>query len=271
MNRVRRLPLDETVAKKLQALQKLVDDSGSLASRVERGKSNFEKMGQKRFRAVRETLRRMCPGIERCMFCEDSVGTAIEHFLPKALFPSKALTWENYLLACARCNGKKSDSFAAFATAQTRGWQHCDEDQLLGRISDNALLNPADASIDTGEVLWLNFETGALIASPLLQASDRRSLQSLWTVDLLDLNRAELARKRRATFRALLRVLPMQTQDLTQELDQVQRHVDDMDCPFVWEQIKRQWQTSQVLRDLAETLPASYVEAVLAISPKHAT
>lgn len=46
----------------------------------------------------------MATGIERCMYCEDSHGTDIEHFRPKSEYPTFAFTWENYLLACSECN-----------------------------------------------------------------------------------------------------------------------------------------------------------------------
>lgn len=53
---------------------------------------------------VRATLEVMATGHERCMYCEDSAGTDIEHFWPKATYPQKAFTWTNYLLACSACN-----------------------------------------------------------------------------------------------------------------------------------------------------------------------
>ena len=48
---------------------------------------------------------------ERCMYCEDSRGTDIEHFRPKSRFPQTTFSWENMLLACAGCNRKKVEQF----------------------------------------------------------------------------------------------------------------------------------------------------------------
>ncbi|NMO18219.1 HNH endonuclease [Pyxidicoccus fallax] len=56
------------------------------------------------FDEIRATLELMSSGHERCMYCEDSAGTDIEHFWPKATYPDKAFTWANYLLACSTCN-----------------------------------------------------------------------------------------------------------------------------------------------------------------------
>jgi uncharacterized protein (TIGR02646 family) len=56
------------------------------------------------FSEVRTTLKRMAGGRERCMYCEDNEGTDIEHFWPKSVYPDKAFSWANYLLACSHCN-----------------------------------------------------------------------------------------------------------------------------------------------------------------------
>jgi uncharacterized protein (TIGR02646 family) len=49
----------------------------------------------------------MASGRGRCMYCEDSQGTDIEHFWPKERYHSKAFSWENYLLACSHCNSNE--------------------------------------------------------------------------------------------------------------------------------------------------------------------
>lgn len=38
------------------------------------------------------------------MYCEDSLGTDIDHFYPKKRYPHRAFRWDNYLLACSHCN-----------------------------------------------------------------------------------------------------------------------------------------------------------------------
>lgn len=47
----------------------------------------------------------------RCMYCQDSRGTDIEHFRPKHHYPEYAFVWVNLLLACAGCNRAKDDKF----------------------------------------------------------------------------------------------------------------------------------------------------------------
>jgi uncharacterized protein (TIGR02646 family) len=58
----------------------------------------------KAFEEVRTTLKAMSTGLERCMYCEDSAATDIDHFWPKSKYPERAFSWANYLLACSGCN-----------------------------------------------------------------------------------------------------------------------------------------------------------------------
>jgi uncharacterized protein (TIGR02646 family) len=58
-----------------------------------------------------EVLREMAGRCERCMYCNDSRGTDVEHYRPKAAYPDKTFLWENMLLACTGCNRKKLERF----------------------------------------------------------------------------------------------------------------------------------------------------------------
>jgi uncharacterized protein (TIGR02646 family) len=72
----------------------------------------WKQQGHRAFREIRTQLGRMASGLDRCMYCEDSEGTAIEHFWPKAVYPERAFDWLNYLLACTLCNSNsKRDRF----------------------------------------------------------------------------------------------------------------------------------------------------------------
>ncbi|HVT09056.1 MAG TPA: HNH endonuclease [Polyangia bacterium] len=46
----------------------------------------------------------MAAGRQRCMYCEDSQGTDIDHFCPKSEYPLGTFDWGNLLLACSYCN-----------------------------------------------------------------------------------------------------------------------------------------------------------------------
>jgi len=56
---------------------------------------------------IRSLLQAMAPGRRRCMYCLDNLGTDIDHFRPKSLFPLLAFEWENHLLACSHCNSNE--------------------------------------------------------------------------------------------------------------------------------------------------------------------
>jgi uncharacterized protein (TIGR02646 family) len=51
----------------------------------------------------------------KCVYCEWPINAPraahVEHFKPKALFPSLAYEWTNYFLGCPGCNGAKSDKW----------------------------------------------------------------------------------------------------------------------------------------------------------------
>lgn len=73
---------------------------------------------------------------EYCSYCEMPIGTslAIEHQLPKSDFPLLSLSWPNFLLACAVCNGHKSNKpsrAAGTAAAITAGHNPPDETQIV--------------------------------------------------------------------------------------------------------------------------------------------
>jgi uncharacterized protein (TIGR02646 family) len=66
-------------------------------------------------KAVREgvfkTLCEMTGKRQRCMYCEDSRGTDIDHFWPKSSYPKRVFEWPNMVLSCSGCNRAKGDRF----------------------------------------------------------------------------------------------------------------------------------------------------------------
>jgi uncharacterized protein (TIGR02646 family) len=53
----------------------------------------------------------------KCVYCEAPINAPraanVDHFKPKALFPSLAYEWTNYFLGCTGCNGAKSNKWPA--------------------------------------------------------------------------------------------------------------------------------------------------------------
>ncbi len=61
---------------------------------------------------LKDTLGGMAAGHERCMYCGDNQGCAVDHFEPVACNPLRTFDWTNHLLACSLCNSHhKRDRF----------------------------------------------------------------------------------------------------------------------------------------------------------------
>lgn len=116
MLRITRPELTDT---SLKYLHKLTQVIVSASDQKITARSRWESKSPKEFAFIKDALRSMCSGIERCMYCEDSKGTDIEHFRPKSDYPHLAFTWSNYLLACSHCNSnEKRDEFPLDADQQ---------------------------------------------------------------------------------------------------------------------------------------------------------
>jgi hypothetical protein len=121
---------------------------------------------------VRTYLEKMAPGVQRCMYCGDNLGTDIDHFEPIGVAPIRTFEWLNHLLACSFCNSnQKRDSYPRDP-------------------SGNALLiDPT--SEDPNRHLALILSNGEYRAlTPQGQAS----------IDVFGLNRADLTRGRAGAF-----------------------------------------------------------------------
>lgn len=102
----------------------------------------WDRQKNKAFREIRAILRQMASGLERCMYCEDSHGIAIEHFWPKATWPHRAFDWLNYLIICTLCNSNKRDLFPLDDAGRPLLLNPTEEDPL-----DHMALSPATGSL----------------------------------------------------------------------------------------------------------------------------
>ncbi len=120
MRRLYREPLSDHATRTLWNNTVAVVEAGNSApsrSKIAKARRAEAKRrwGQKpdaTFGELKEKLRQMAPGIERCMYWESNEGTDIDHFWPKSTAPCLAFDWNNYLLACSACNSNhKRDQF----------------------------------------------------------------------------------------------------------------------------------------------------------------
>jgi hypothetical protein len=123
-------------------------------------------------RRVRAYLEEMAPGIQRCMYCGDNLGTDIDHFEPISNAPMRTFEWLNHLLACSFCNSnQKRNSYPRDPSGKA------------------LLIDPT--SEDPGRHLALTLSNGEYRAlTPQGQAS----------IDVFGLNRADLTRGRACAF-----------------------------------------------------------------------
>lgn len=140
MRRVAREALTPNVAGRLQrrqadANEKLLRGSLDVAEEWKSARQSSD------LEATCATLRRMAGPLQRCMYCEDSHGTDVEHFRPKRPFPESMFVWPNLLLCCRECGRFKGDRFPRRGaepllidpTAEDP-WQHIDFDPITGNV-----------------------------------------------------------------------------------------------------------------------------------------
>ena len=237
--------LDPDAVRDLNEYQKQVDAAGSYADRVTSAKTWFSRRNKRSnptFRKVRESLARMCSGAQRCVYCEDSVGDEVEHIAPKDLYPCLVFVWTNYVYACGRCNGGKSNKFAVVS-----GSRLLDVTRPRGgpvvppEPGAPAFLNPRVE--DPLGFLDLDLEdTFMVLAQDDLPDIDRQRTE--FTIETLKLNRDVLLQARRtafASYRArLYEYVSRREVASTEELGGLVDNLKTMPHVTVWAEMKRQ-------------------------------
>jgi uncharacterized protein (TIGR02646 family) len=105
MRRLLRPPLESALEEYLEQMQSLIDSGADVAAAW---KTQQQRV---RMRRIVRILASITGPRERCMFCEDSRGTDVEHFRPKSLYPQHTFRWRNFLWICTGCNRSKGNRF----------------------------------------------------------------------------------------------------------------------------------------------------------------
>ena len=111
-------PLPLAAQLRLEDYQQEIVSLASFEERVETGKARFKSRNREEdaaFGPIRQTLKEMCSGVVRCMYCEDSLAKQVEHFKPKDFYPELVFVWHNYLYSCGPCNVRKNNKFPIFS------------------------------------------------------------------------------------------------------------------------------------------------------------
>jgi 5-methylcytosine-specific restriction endonuclease McrA len=265
MLRIPEHPLPDDAVAQLAAYQAEVDAAGAYESRVKEARDLFSKRNQKGnpvFDVVRTTLGRMCGGVRRCMYCEDSVADEVEHFKPKNFFPELVFEWANYLYACGPCNSGKNNKFPIVTPG---GGQIVHLTRKRGgpvlppEAGDAALMDLRNE--DPLEYLQLDLQDTFRFV-PV--SSDETSLEyrrADVAVAVLGLNERDyLPRTRRGAFHAYLALLEryIRLRNYNEEpakLDLIKDSLKRMGHPTVWAEMKRQRDRLPDLKHLFEQAP----------------
>lgn len=184
----------------LTTLQNDVDGKATFKEKVERAVSLWSSKSSTKFGNIKDKLKKMCVGIEICVYCENNEATDIEHIYPKKLYPEKAFNWENYLLACNKCNSHhKSDKFKIFNPQNSATV----EDVALARgtykkPANNDALFLSQRNDNPMDFLEIDFVNRTFFFDEKFPIGTREFERAKFTKDLLGLNsRASLVRARK--------------------------------------------------------------------------
>ncbi|MCH8910481.1 MAG: HNH endonuclease, partial [Chloroflexi bacterium] len=127
---------------------------------------------------------------KKCCYCEQLIpaeghAKAVEHFRPKSIFKSQRNDWRNLLLACAQCNGKKSDKFPVLLS------NNVDQPKIIylkrKQTAEPAMINPSNDKINPGDHLdyYLDMSGGTLVGQILER---NKSLLGRTTIDVTNID-----------------------------------------------------------------------------------
>ncbi|MCY4387902.1 MAG: hypothetical protein OXC18_12450 [Desulfurellaceae bacterium] len=253
--------LDTTTARGLRDYQCKVDNAGSYPEQVATGKRLFERYKHRTnrvFKVVRTRLADMCPGAQRCGYCEDSVGDEVEHIKPKDLYPQQVFVWENYLFACGQCNGGKNNRFSVISRGRLRDVTRRRNDPIRRpEAGSPALINPRDED----PLAFFDLEiTETFVFLPRMDLSGIDEQRAHYTIDTLKLNRDVLLAARReayGAYRARLFEYRQRRDNGASETALRKRSNAIMTSahPTVWREMQRQRSLVDELRELFSDVP----------------
>ena len=146
--------------------------------------------GNAKFDQVQTLLVKMTIGIQSCNYCENNEAIDIEHIYPKGAFPGRTFRWDNYILACKKCNSHyKLDKFAVFNPADSL--QRYDIPRGAEAPTEvSVLINPREE--EAMDYLWLDIVGRTFRFAILAEEEGTLAYQKAsYTLELLGLNKRE--------------------------------------------------------------------------------
>ena len=262
-----RLPDAQLPAKarqKLKGYQSTIDEIADYAERVATAKKKFSQHNRSTnatFREVRTTLSRMCSGVRRCAYCEDSCADEVEHIKPKDLYPEVTFVWENYLYACGPCNTRKNNRWAVFAAATgelTEVSRRPGDPVVPPEQGDAVFIDPRHED----PLALINLDlSDTFLFEPRHQKGTREYDRANYTIESLRLNEREVLPVARGAaydgYMGLLdRYIRRKKEGASQEeLDRVITALQRYNHRTVWEEMKRQRNSIPELQQLFDRVP----------------
>lgn len=199
---MRKLERPSLSAHTSSVLRKRTKSVSASSDQAAKSKQLWKSRKNKAFQEIRQKLSATCTGRIRCMYCEDSEATDIEHFYPKGTYPLRSFRWDNYLLACSNCNSNfKRTLFPLSSTGEPQ------------------LINPFDD--EPFEHISLSLSTGKFVP---LTPKGRESIK------VFGLDRQTLERGRRDTWTVISALITKYDQlDRTTDPDSAQSIVTALD------------------------------------------
>lgn len=126
---------------------------------------------------------------KKCCYCECKIPEkghmkAVEHFQPQSIYKDRVNDWPNLLLACAQCNGKKSDKFPIELTDKDS-----EPKVLYIKKQSNAqtlLIDPTEDNGDPEDHLDFNIELGEFLGLIKPRNNDPKGRETIDVIGLSD-------------------------------------------------------------------------------------
>ena len=254
-------PLSPEEARSLRELQAQIDAAPDHGARVSRALSqwNVAALG-----GARDKLMAARPRLERCVYCEDSLGKQLDHLRPRTTCPELTWAFTNLVVACDCCNGRsyKGSRDAILDANVPTGWREITprrgaRDQTPPPLGEGAWLNPH--AVNPLDLVKLDIPGDTFWLLNVAAVGPQRAMVD-WTLAALQLNdRVSLVKARRVAYHAHRRWLEevgaaTEAADLTM-LVRLRRELGDMHHPTVWEEMKRQRHDLPELARLFDAAP----------------
>lgn len=171
---------------------------------------------------------------EKCCYCEQHIpekghSKAVEHFRPRSVFTFLINDWKNLLLACALCNGKKSNKFPVELTDDSG------KPKVLYLKTDSngkpLIIDPSNPDIDPEKEI--GFVTDDVDDNYGLPFAKNGSELGEITINEVGLDKEHLIKRRRTFLRQVLMTYYSMLLDARDEdnLDLLENYKDKFSLP----------------------------------------